>query len=155
MSVPQIITIDNTNYYNAKELYNYDKTYFYGCSKSIKIIITKKNINEDMYIYASFNKKKGWTTHGNDGSTNKTKLLLKEEWVVNNVPKMNTSDEEIKYDIEEAPPVLELEEYEMFQDEEGNILDIEVYGERLEDKCYFKAKSIEEGFNIPNLRNVM
>jgi hypothetical protein len=121
MSIPNIITINNNNYYYAKELYAYDKTFFYGCSKSIKTIIEKKNINEDMYIYASFNKKKGWTV-----SNNSTKLLLKEEWVINNVPKMNTSDEEVKYDIEEAPPVLELEEHEMFHDDEGNILDLEI-----------------------------
>jgi hypothetical protein len=120
MSIPNIITINNNNYYYAKELYNYDKTFFYGCSKSIKTIIEKKNINEDMYIYASYNKKKGWSV-----SNNSTKLLLKEEWVINNIPKMNTNDEEVKYDIEEAPPVLELEEHEMFHDE-GNILDLEI-----------------------------
>jgi hypothetical protein len=151
MSVPQIITINDINYYDAKGLYVYDKTYFYGCSKSIKTIITKKNINEDMYIYASYNKKKGWTIYNKCSIIKKSTLLLKEEWVINNIPKMNTSDKEIKYDIKEVPERLYLEDHELFQDEEGNYINIEVYGERDPDKCYFKAKSIEEGFNIPNL----
>jgi hypothetical protein len=153
MSVPNIISIDNINYYDAKELYAYDKVYFYGCSKSIKTIIKKKNIDTEMYMYASFNKKKGWTIYGNDGTTNKSKLLLKEEWVINNVPKM--SDEEVKYDIEEAPPRLYLEEHELFMDEDSNFIDVEVYGEREHDKCFFRGKSISDGFNIPNLRSTL
>jgi hypothetical protein len=99
MSIPNIISINNNNYYNAKELYAYDKVYFYGCGRSIRLIIDKKSINNDNYIYASYNKKKGWTVYTDeDKLNNKAKLLLREEWVINNVAKMNTSDEELNED---------------------------------------------------------
>jgi hypothetical protein len=39
MSIPNIISINNNNYYNAKELYAYDKVYFYGCGRSIRLMI--------------------------------------------------------------------------------------------------------------------
>ena len=155
---PSIISIDDINYYDAKDLYNYDKTYFYGCSKSVRLILTKKEIPTEMFEYASNSVKNGWGFYNKQNKiSNKAKLLLKEEWVINNVPKMVSEEtlEEVKYDIEEAPPLLELTDDEKFKDDEGNILEIEVYGERNENKCYFKGKSIETEFNISNLRKTI
>jgi hypothetical protein len=46
---------------------------------------------------------------------------------------------------------LELEDHEMFTDAEGNTLDIEVRGEREQDKCFFRAKSVENAFKMNKL----
>jgi hypothetical protein len=155
---PSVITIKGINYYDAKELYTYDKVYFYGCSKSVRLILTKKEIPTEMFEYASNSVKNGWGFYNKQNKiSNKAKLLLNEEWVINNVPKMASENviEEVKYDIEEAPPLLELTDEEKFKDDEGNILEIEVYGDRDENNCYFKGKSISDSFDIPNLREVI
>jgi hypothetical protein len=155
MSIPTLISINGDDYYDTKELYKYDKVYFYGCARSIRTIINKKNISKDDYIYASYNKKVGWTVYEDeDNLSNKAKLLLREYWVVNNIPKM-CKDEEVKYEIDELPSKLILEDNEKFRDDEGNILEIDTYGERNHNKCYFNTINISEGFNMPSLSRVI
>ena len=53
--------------------------------------------------------------------------------------------------IENAPPILELEDEEKFHDVDGNIIEIETRGERHEDKIYFKCKHISVGFGMEHL----
>jgi hypothetical protein len=54
-------------------------------------------------------------------------------------------------DIIEAPPILELENEEKFKDKDGNVIEIEVRGERKHNKCYFKVKDVSNGFEMPSL----
>lgn len=49
------------------------------------------------------------------------------------------------------PPLLKLEDHEMFCDEYDNVYDVEVRGERHFKKCYFKASDIADCFEMPNL----
>ena len=49
------------------------------------------------------------------------------------------------YDIAPAPQILNLEDNEKFKDANGNILNIEVRGERNHKKCYFKVKDVKKG----------
>jgi len=53
--------------------------------------------------------------------------------------------------IENAPPLLELEDEEKFHDTDGNIIEIETRGEKEKDKIVFKVKDVEKAFNMPNL----
>ena len=85
----------------------------------------------------------------------KAKLYLKEEWVVKNVPKMMDEVRQELYKYEEAPDILELEIEEKFKDKNGNIIEIEVRGERKYNNCYFKVKDVSNGFEIPNLQAVI
>ena len=55
------------------------------------------------------------------------------------------------YKYEEAPNILELEIEEKFKDKNGNIIEIEVRGERKYNNSYFKFKDVSNGFNMPNL----
>jgi hypothetical protein len=57
------------------------------------------------------------------------------------------------YDIPPAPEILYLLEDEMFKDSDGNIINIEVRGEREHNKCFFKVKDIMAGFDMPNLNS--
>jgi hypothetical protein len=54
-------------------------------------------------------------------------------------------------EVENAPPVLYLDDAEKFHDADGNVIEIETRGERHEDKIYFNVKDVSVGFGMPNL----
>jgi hypothetical protein len=54
-------------------------------------------------------------------------------------------------EVENAPPVLYLDDAEKFHDADGNVIEIETRGERHEDKIYFKVKDVSVGFGMPRL----
>ncbi len=53
--------------------------------------------------------------------------------------------------IETVPPEIYLDDTEKFTDNDGNIIEIEVVGERDVNKCYFKVKDIMNGFGLKSL----
>jgi hypothetical protein len=64
--------------------------------------------------------------------------------------------EDIKEDpIEKAPPLIYLDDDEKFIDNKGNIIEIEVRGQREYDQCYFKVKDIMNGFDIKTLYRII
>ena len=58
-------------------------------------------------------------------------------------------------EIENAPPILYLDDGEKFHDADGNIIEIETRGERHEDKIYFNVKDVSVGFGMPNLNDTL
>lgn len=64
-------------------------------------------------------------------------------------------DEEERREIENAPPLLHLDDSEKFHDADGNVIEIETRGERHEDKIYFNVKDISVGFEMPYLNDVL
>jgi hypothetical protein len=58
-------------------------------------------------------------------------------------------------EIENAPPLLHLDDSEKFHDADGNIIEIETRGERHEDKIYFNVKDASVGFGMPNLSGTL
>jgi hypothetical protein len=138
MTLPEEVTINETEYYNAKDLKEYDPAYFHGCATTVRKIIVKKNINNENYIYASYNKKKGWTTYDYNGKiSNRAQLMLKKDWCESNIPKMSKTE-----DIEHAPPILELNETFKDIDIDDNVIEIETR-DICDDvnHCYFYAKN--------------
>lgn len=144
---PLPFAFDGWEVYNADDLRDYDSNYFYGCSRGIRKIIERKKIDDSDYKWGT-KTKKGWKTCSMECP--KGKLLLKAEWVHENVPKMAVN-KDVKYEYEEAPNVLYLEDHEKFQDVNGVSLDIEVRGERHEDKIYFKVKDVSKAFDMKYL----
>ena len=59
------------------------------------------------------------------------------------------------YKYQPAPEILELNNDERFKDENNNILDIEVRGERNVNNCYFRVKDISKCFEMPNLQKII
>jgi hypothetical protein len=53
--VPELITINDIAYYDANKLKEYDSIFFYGCARTVRKIIEKKNIKEDNYKYVTTN----------------------------------------------------------------------------------------------------
>lgn len=137
--------------YNADELKDYDPNYFFGCSRGVRKIIEKKNIPDTEYCYGSPSKS-GWKKC--NSTYPKGKLLLKENWVHENVPMMATVND-VNYDVEPAPPILELDNNEKFIDSNNKALNIEVRGERNSKKCYFKVSDISKEFEMENLQNTI
>ena len=56
-------------------------------------------------------------------------------------------------ELQTLPQLVELSDAEMFRDTSGNVLAIEVRGEKTTDGLYFKALDIEKGFGISRMRN--
>jgi len=151
MSKPIVIQLDGHILYQAEELYNYDSVYFYGCSR-IRTIIDKKRLTEDDYIFG-YVKDGEWII--SNKNYQKAKLLIKENWVNNNVPKFKEEINNNDYQYDEAPEILELTNEEKFKDVNGNSLEIEVRGERKHNNCYFKVIDISKSFDMPNLQKVL
>lgn len=159
---PKIIEHNKVKYYNAADLKKYDPLYFYGTSGGIRKIITRKKIESSQYHYATFSKKFGWTSCCHqDKPPTKAKLLLKEEWVITNIPKMMPDSDESKelkkngYAYPEAPSLLYLEDEEKFKDADGNVVEIETRGTRTPKGIYFLAKDVSDGFEIPSLNTTV
>lgn len=163
---PQIITIENVNYYVSNEVYVLDPSFFPGCQINMRLMIDKKNLNASDYAFGYIKNEK-WILSNMKYA--RAKLLLTTEWVENNVPKMiihmrknnipsvkpelNEQDIIDLYDAPPAPPILQLDDTEMFKDNKGNCLDIEVRGERDHKKCFFKVKDVSIAFDMPNLNS--
>uniref|UniRef100_A0A6C0I2N9 Bro-N domain-containing protein n=1 Tax=viral metagenome TaxID=1070528 RepID=A0A6C0I2N9_9ZZZZ len=64
-------------------------------------------------------------------------------------------EEGVKQEVENAPPVLHLDDGEKFHDADGTVIEIETRGERHEDKIYFKVKDVSVGFGMPNLNDTL
>jgi hypothetical protein len=58
-------------------------------------------------------------------------------------------------EIENAPPLLHLDDGEKFHDADGNVIEIETRGERHEDKIYFNAKDVSIGFGMLRLNDTL
>jgi hypothetical protein len=161
-----IIRFGSHQYYISSELYTYDPTFFGNINRRSDIL-KKVKIPEGEYIYA-YEKENKWIR--SEQSYKVAKILIKKTWADLNVPKLKidiinknklTEEQNTEIDIEElyeippAPEILELNDEEKFKDKDGNILEIEVRGERNCKKCYFKVKDVSDGFIMPNLQDTI
>lgn len=149
---------DGIMYFEASFLKEKVPTYFYGCSATINKIIEKKNIPINEYIFASYSKVKGWKLLAQDSIYNNKKLLITKKWVEGNVPGFIKVESKIPIDdskYKDAPNILYLEENEMFKDEQGQMIDIEVRGERHPKKIWFKARDVGKMFNMDSIRTTL
>lgn len=147
MSELEIIDINDMDYYNASELHKKYPNFFYGCANNTRNIIKKKKITEENILWAYLKNGK-WIC--SNSSYAKAKLLLSREWVCNNVPNF-IKNNKATYEIEPAPPILELDDNEKLTDVDGNIIEIETRGERSINECYFKVKDISRCFEMKYL----
>jgi hypothetical protein len=146
----KLIKINKTNYYKVDDIIVEYSNFNKGC-KTIASIISKHKIPDEDYIYAKLIEKK-WTK--TDGMSKKfDKLFVTEDWFDENFGEEEL--EEIKDDTEDAPPIIKLKENEKFFDNDSDIIEIEVRGERDIEKCYFKLEDISKGFDLPNLQNTI
>lgn len=157
-------------YFLEMELKEMDKSYFYGCSKS-RSVIEKKRIPETEYVFAIQKKKTGvWEIKHRDYKP--AKLLISKTLAEYHIPALrpplslssvssSSANESCPPAFQEgekeptttpmSPPLLDLDEEEKFRDQEGNVVHIEVRGERHFKKCFFLVKDVSKAFEIHRL----
>lgn len=155
--------IKNMFFYSADELKTSFPNFFIGTSKTVRLIVNKKNIPTTEYIYANKIKNNEWNI--SDASSKKAKLLLTKTWadqyiikekdkiLEENKQQITLEEEEEEYKI--APNKIELEENEKFRDINGKAIEIETLGERHHDKIYFCVHDISIGFDMTNLNRIL
>lgn len=148
----RIIELGGKMFYNTEFVKQSCPAFFYGCAKTLRKIIEKKNIKNDEYTYATFAPKTNKWSVSND-NVKSAKLLLEKTWVENNVPGFGNND--ITLDLEMAPPILELKDEEKFKDDKGNIVDIETRGIKTFDEIYFYGKDVEKMLNINDISSLL
>lgn len=160
---PNIITINDIQYYNASELQKYNPIFFHGCARTVRKIIQLKEISEEQYVYANCSIKRGWELSKNQNNPPpKANLLLSKDWVNDNIPIMENEimddkkTKSIKKNISnndylKAPEILVLSDHEKFRDDNGNVIDIEIRGEKTHNKIYFKVIDVSKYLVMPNL----
>lgn len=126
-------------------------SFFKGC-KTSRNIISKKNIPSKYYTYCKLINNKWKESIGE--SYKYDKLFLRKTWIETQIPDFNYENNTHE-DIKIAPPLIYLDDDEKFYDNDGNILEIEVRGEREFDKCYFKVNDIKKQFGIKLLHKTI
>ena len=126
-------------------------------SRNTRTLIKKKEIPENMFMFAKQNEEGKWVKTKGD-SIKFDKVLLKKEYLIN-VPELQEKDHEtIIVDdkgIKEAPSIINLTDGEKFKDTEGNVVEIEARGDRAHNKIYFKVKDVEKHFDLKCLSETM
>jgi hypothetical protein len=145
----KLIKINKINYYKVDDIITEYSNFKKGC-KTIADMISKHKITDNDRIYAKLIKNKWIETDGKNKKFDK--FFVTEDWFDEN---FGEELGEIKDDTEDAPPIIKLKENEKFFDNDGNIVEIEVRGERDIEKCYFKVSDISKGFDIKRLHNLI
>ena len=147
------IQLNNKIYIQAEEIVRMYPDAFKEGKKKARQILAFKSIPQDEHIFGS-NVKAGWRVSTEKNC--KAKLLITKSWVEQYIqscaPKQEPTptiveSEAIVSDIKDAPPILDLTELEKFKDHNGAILEIEVRGERDEDRCFFRVKDVATSFD--------
>uniref|UniRef100_A0A6C0LTG8 Bro-N domain-containing protein n=1 Tax=viral metagenome TaxID=1070528 RepID=A0A6C0LTG8_9ZZZZ len=122
-------------------------SFFKGCKTSRSIISINGMIPIARYLFARLINDK-WII--SDGKSKKfDKLFIHKKWFDEN--HVDNHKESIKI----SPNIVHLDDYEKFVGNDGNLVEIEVRGEREYNKCYFKVKDIIDGFGLKKLHTTI
>ena len=139
--------------------------YFLGC-KSMRKCVEKHGIPESVCLFVKNDKVYTKNYKAADVYVEKhyaktnildTRVFEKNKQVVVETRKKAVKEKRVarkQYDehaITEAPPLIELDDHEMFKDAEGNPMEIEVRGEKQWDKAYFKAYDVGKAFGYKKI----
>lgn len=144
MNTIKSVTIHGNKYYETSELMKFNSKFFKGFRNG-RDLIRKKSIEHGFFVYAAWHDNE-WILKNplNNNNRKSDKVFLSEDWVNANFPK----EADI---IESAPKIILLADNEKLRDDAGNIVNIEVRGERTMSKCYYRLHDIAKGFDIHNL----
>ena len=73
--------------YLLNDLISFDRPFFVGCIREPRKTIQKKNIPDDQYWLATYSKRTDTWSHAIP-ENKKAKVLISEEWVHSNLPKL-------------------------------------------------------------------
>lgn len=136
--------INNKKYYRADDLWTSNPSFFKGCKVSKSVVKNTDKIPQNRYIFARKINNIWIATRGN--SRKFDKLFISKKWY-----DVNHNNDKV----ETEPNLIHLDYNEMFANNDDNLIDIEVRGEREFDKCYFRVKDIMDGFGLKNLHVII
>ena len=143
---PQVVVYNGHETYLANDLKQFFPNLFRGL-RSVKGIVAKYSIPDDQHFVVKVLK---GSYEESNLSYLRSKILIKTGFIDN----LLAEPEKLNPDgPRDAPPILELREEEKFTDDDGNVYEVEVRGERHEDKIRFKGKDVERVFQMENLRH--
>jgi hypothetical protein len=143
----QTVKFKNHEYYLATDIYDFDSAYFHGTNKNVRNIVEKRKISVEDYIYAYIKDKK-WIVSNKRYC--RSKLLLKKEWCIDNIPKFAKHSTAVS-EVEKLPPLLQLDDDEKFSDGEY-MYNIKIRGNRKMDECYFSVLDVGSIFKLARLK---
>jgi hypothetical protein len=152
-----VLTFEGHKVYDALFVKEKAPTYFVGCTSVLKVIV-KKHIPDDQIFYASYGKT-GYKRCSAEYTARK--LLIKADWVEKNVagfgvkPAPPPGPTKPTKTYQPAPPILHLDESEMFRDEHDVIVKMEVRGERHWKKIWFKARDVEKMLELVDISTLL
>lgn len=135
-------TIKDKTFYRYDDLKAVNHPCLVGTSRGIISFCKKtgKTFGVD-YLYCKQRPDGSWVvTKEEDYAKCRDKVLISKEWA-----------NSFKVKAPNAPPLIKLEEHEMFRDCNGITYEVEVRGERHHKKCYFRASDVARCFVIPRL----
>ena len=159
----QSFTNDDKKYLLLEDIKksNVNKAYFIGC-KTMRKVIDKHGVPDEVCLYMksgiiynkSYNPANLYVEeqYAKENIMNTNVLMKKKKEIADTKTEMRTK-EKLKrkaYNEDELtnePPLIDLEEHEMFKDLDGSPMDIEVRGKKTDDGIYFKAKDIGIAFD--------
>jgi len=142
---PQSIVYRGYETFLTNDLKKFFPTLFTGIRTS-KNMITEFSIPKDEYFVVK--KLSDGSYEESTLTYTQSKVLVKTSWFE---AFMADLPQKIKDAPRVAPPLLELTENDKFVDDEGNMFEVEIRGERHEDKVRFRGRDIERVFEMEKL----
>ena len=161
-----VYTIEKKKYYIFAELKTAYPDVFKGCIRG-QIFVKRENVNKINYTFARLINDAWKISDGTGLKVDKVffrkmwfdKTYINVEMPINNDRRGNvktiTKEQAEENHINELPELVYLEKSEMFYDDDGKVIDIEVRGKREANDIYFKVTTISKGFGIENIKNVI
>lgn len=157
------VEVNGVRVYDAAYLRSKVPGYFIGCTANIGKLVERKNIPRDKFFYASYSKTNGYKVLDHDTGYRARRLLIREDWVHNNVPGFSTtaphSNTNNTYNTKHidqgdvpppAPPLITLAECEKYQ---GGTTTITVRGKRGDIRdLYFRGSDVQKVLHIADLK---
>ena len=144
-----MIKIDNIAYYKLTDLKNKYSSISAGF-RSAKHFIRKKSIPNSEWLFIKKDGRANGVWKKADEKSARPLLAISVQWAKTNIPELMSVNE-----IDSPPDIILLKPNEKMRDVDGNIIDIEMRGERTRKKCYFSMKDLSVAFNIPNLKQTL
>ncbi len=127
------ITLFDHQVIDVKELERICPAFFIGCVKSLHKVVQKQNIRKEAYFTGVLESGVFKPCHPNSGQK---KTFIKISYL----------EDKLVF-VPVAPPKIELEDDEFLRDNDGNVLPVEVRGERHYLRSFFSASDVGDAFD--------
>ena len=141
----EIYRLNKRNYYLYGDLVKKYPSLRKGC-RTRADFIEKHKLAANHYTYARMAKDGSWHVSKGD-SCRVDRFFLR----VKHVDAHMITEEVEEKEVIMRPEVVSLDESDCFQDDDGNLMQIEVVGKRTVTEAYFKLKDVAREFQLPNL----